>query len=228
MGSPAGKRARSPSFSWRGASRVSRSPGRSNRCGTRRLGSSPTFASRRHRRWRCSTPPSTSPAWWTIPIHGSWFHPASRVCGSSAALTDPYGSVEIRRRGGDGDELIVDIAVTAPDGTTCVDVRSLRYTDVESRQAQTPSRGADPRELAHRSSGGRGAKARIGCRRRVDRAHSPCSLARRCPRRSPKSARRCGLHTGRCGRGAVRALCRRARAGGRRHRLRRADVDGSR
>jgi phthiocerol/phenolphthiocerol synthesis type-I polyketide synthase A len=67
----------------------------------------------------------------------------------SAALTDPYGSLEIRRRGGNGDELIVDIAVRAPDGTTCVDVRSLRYTDVESRQAQTPSRGADPRELAH-------------------------------------------------------------------------------
>ena len=61
-----------------------------------------------------------------------------------AGLADARGSVEVRRRGGDGDELIVDIAVKAPDGRTCVDIRSLRYADVESGPAQrlpaTPTR----------------------------------------------------------------------------------------
>jgi phthiocerol/phenolphthiocerol synthesis type-I polyketide synthase A len=50
-----------------------------------------------------------------------------------AEVTDKRGSVEVYRRGGgDGDELIVDIVVTAPDGSFCVDIRSLRYVAVEA------------------------------------------------------------------------------------------------
>jgi phthiocerol/phenolphthiocerol synthesis type-I polyketide synthase A len=65
-----------------------------------------------------------------------------------AGLADTRGSVEVHRRGGNGDELIVDIVVKARDGSTCVDIRSLRYADVESRPAQA-ARDGDPRTLAH-------------------------------------------------------------------------------
>jgi len=64
-------------------------------------------------------------------------------------FADARGSVEVRRRGGDGDELIVDIAVKAPDGRTYVDIRSLRFANVESGPAQAAARGADPRTSAH-------------------------------------------------------------------------------
>ena len=59
-----------------------------------------------------------------------------------AELADAHGSVEVRRRGGNGDELIVDIAVKAPDGSTCIDIRSLRYADcgVRSRTGGSPRR----------------------------------------------------------------------------------------
>jgi phthiocerol/phenolphthiocerol synthesis type-I polyketide synthase A len=67
----------------------------------------------------------------------------------STALTDRQGSVEIRRQPGSADEIVVDIAVKAPDGTTCVDIRSLRYTDVESSLPQSPVPDADPRSVAH-------------------------------------------------------------------------------
>ena len=50
----------------------------------------------------------------------------------AAELADAHGSVEVRRRGGNGDELVVDIAMKAPDGSTCIDIRSLRYAAVES------------------------------------------------------------------------------------------------
>ena len=63
----------------------------------------------------------------------------------AAELADAHGSVEVRRRGGNGDELVVDIAVKAPDGRTCIDIRSLRYAAVESGPAQAASE-------AHRSS----------------------------------------------------------------------------
>ncbi|HYB36144.1 MAG TPA: beta-ketoacyl synthase N-terminal-like domain-containing protein [Mycobacterium sp.] len=56
-----------------------------------------------------------------------------------AALADSHGAVEVHRRGGNGDELIVDIVVTAPDGSTCVDIRSLRYAAMESGLAQVAS-----------------------------------------------------------------------------------------
>ncbi|HEX3286433.1 MAG TPA: type I polyketide synthase [Mycobacterium sp.] len=64
-------------------------------------------------------------------------------------VADARGSVEVRRRGGNGDELLVDIAVKALDGSTCVDIRSLRYADVESGPAQAAPRNGDPRALAH-------------------------------------------------------------------------------
>ncbi|HET6737081.1 type I polyketide synthase [Mycobacterium sp.] len=63
-------------------------------------------------------------------------------------LTDLHGSVEIRRRTNrEGDDLIVDIAVKAPDGSVCVDIRSLRYADVESRPGQAV--GATSMTIAH-------------------------------------------------------------------------------
>ncbi|MDT5141649.1 MAG: hypothetical protein QOI79_981, partial [Mycobacterium sp.] len=53
-----------------------------------------------------------------------------------AGLADSHGAVEVRRRGGDGDEFIVDIVATAPDGSTCVDIRALRYVAVEPEIAE--------------------------------------------------------------------------------------------
>jgi phthiocerol/phenolphthiocerol synthesis type-I polyketide synthase A len=64
-----------------------------------------------------------------------------------AELADQHGSVEVHRRGGNDEELIVDIAVTAPDGGTCIDVRALRYAAVESSSAA--SRNAEPCAMAH-------------------------------------------------------------------------------
>ena len=66
----------------------------------------------------------------------------------SGVLADTRGSVAVLRRGDNDDELIVDIAVKAPDGSTCVDIRGLRYADVESGPAQS-GREADPRTMAH-------------------------------------------------------------------------------
>jgi phthiocerol/phenolphthiocerol synthesis type-I polyketide synthase A len=66
-----------------------------------------------------------------------------------AGLADGRCCVEIHRRGGHGNELIVDIAVKAPDGSTCVDIRSLRYADVESGPAQAAVRDGEPTTIAH-------------------------------------------------------------------------------
>ena len=63
-------------------------------------------------------------------------------------LAGARGSVEVRQRGGDDHELIVDIAVRAPDGSTCVDIRALRYADVEPGAAQSDADHADPRTFA--------------------------------------------------------------------------------
>ena len=62
-------------------------------------------------------------------------------------LADPRGRVEVRRRGGSDEELIVDIAVTAPDGSTCVEVRGLRYAAVDSTAAA--GRSDDPASMVH-------------------------------------------------------------------------------
>jgi phthiocerol/phenolphthiocerol synthesis type-I polyketide synthase A len=62
-------------------------------------------------------------------------------------LADPRGRVEIHRRGGNDEELVVDITVTAPDGGVCVDVRGLRYTAVDSDAAA--GRSDDPATMVH-------------------------------------------------------------------------------
>jgi phthiocerol/phenolphthiocerol synthesis type-I polyketide synthase A len=64
-----------------------------------------------------------------------------------AELADPGGRVEVRRRGGNDEELIVDIAVLAPDGSTSVAVRGLRYAAVDSSAAA--GRNDDPAAMVH-------------------------------------------------------------------------------
>ena len=142
-------RSRLLSFSRRGASRASHSPGRSKRYGQHRVVLSPTSVRPRSRRWRCSTPQSTSPVWWTARIRGSWFQPQSKASGCQ-----PLPAIDRVRWKSAGwpattSEIVVDIVVKTLDGTTCVDIRSLRYADVESRPAQVPGGEADPRSFAH-------------------------------------------------------------------------------
>ena len=64
-----------------------------------------------------------------------------------AELADQRGRIEVHRRGGNDEELIVDIAVKAPDGSTCIDVRGLRYAAVDSTSAA--SRNDDPSTMVH-------------------------------------------------------------------------------
>jgi phthiocerol/phenolphthiocerol synthesis type-I polyketide synthase A len=65
----------------------------------------------------------------------------------AADLSGTHGLVEVHRRDGESNELIVDVAVKAPDGTMCVDIRSLRFADVESVPVGAPA--DDSRTLAH-------------------------------------------------------------------------------
>jgi phthiocerol/phenolphthiocerol synthesis type-I polyketide synthase A len=62
-------------------------------------------------------------------------------------LADPNGRVEVRRRGGDDEELVVDITATGPDGGTCIDVRGLRFAAVDS--SATAGRADDPATMVH-------------------------------------------------------------------------------
>ena len=64
-----------------------------------------------------------------------------------ADLADPRGRIEVLRRGGSDEELIVDIAVRAPDGSTCIDLRGLRYAAVDASSAA--ARHDDPSSMAH-------------------------------------------------------------------------------
>jgi phthiocerol/phenolphthiocerol synthesis type-I polyketide synthase A len=66
-----------------------------------------------------------------------------------AELTDDHGSIEVHRRGGDAEELIVDVDIQAPDGTTCIDIRSLRYAAVGSAGSVPAPSGDSPSTLAH-------------------------------------------------------------------------------
>ncbi len=63
--------------------------------------------------------------------------------------TDPRCSVELRRAKGNADELAVDIAATTSDGSACIDIRSLRYVDVDSGSADILSGDTDPRSIPH-------------------------------------------------------------------------------
>jgi phthiocerol/phenolphthiocerol synthesis type-I polyketide synthase A len=67
----------------------------------------------------------------------------------NAELVDDHGAVEVHRLGGNDDELLVDIVVKAPDGSTCIDIRGLRYVAGGSGLASTTPAVGDPRTLAH-------------------------------------------------------------------------------
>ncbi len=62
-------------------------------------------------------------------------------------LADPSGRVEVRRRGGNDEELVVDITVTASDGSPCIEVHGLRYAAVDSSAAA--GRHDDPAAMVH-------------------------------------------------------------------------------
>ncbi|MDT5021581.1 MAG: phthiocerol/phenolphthiocerol synthesis type-I polyketide synthase, partial [Mycobacterium sp.] len=62
-------------------------------------------------------------------------------------LTEPSGRVEVRRRGGGDEELVVDITLTAADGSPCIELRELRYAAVDSSAAG--GRDDDPAAMVH-------------------------------------------------------------------------------
>ena len=62
-------------------------------------------------------------------------------------LTVPRGRVEVHRRGGNDDQLVVDITATAPDGSASIEVRGLRYCAVD---ADAPAgHRDDPAAMVH-------------------------------------------------------------------------------
>ncbi|WP_370331363.1 acyltransferase domain-containing protein [Mycolicibacterium hippocampi] len=65
-------------------------------------------------------------------------------------LTDTHAVVTVRPRSDSGDDLILDVDVTVADGSAHVDIRGLRYVDVQAGPAQPTSAPADPRTVAHR------------------------------------------------------------------------------
>jgi phthiocerol/phenolphthiocerol synthesis type-I polyketide synthase A len=65
----------------------------------------------------------------------------------ASELAELSGRVQVRRRGGNGEELVVDITATAPDGGTCIEVRGLRYAAVDSSAAA--GRYDDPASMVH-------------------------------------------------------------------------------
>ncbi len=62
-------------------------------------------------------------------------------------LADSSGTVTVRRRPGDGEDLVLDVSVTVPDGSTRVDIEGLRYVDVQAGPSDAAP--ADPRTVAH-------------------------------------------------------------------------------
>jgi phthiocerol/phenolphthiocerol synthesis type-I polyketide synthase A len=94
-------------------------------------------------------------------------------------LVDEHGSVEVYRRGGNDDELIVDIAVKAPDGNTCIDIRALRYAAVESGPVLAGPRD-DPGMLAHAiewQPWDEYADAHVGSQQVPAENRAPCTVA---------------------------------------------------
>ncbi|WP_159426386.1 acyltransferase domain-containing protein, partial [Mycolicibacterium vaccae] len=59
------------------------------------------------------------------------------------------GVVVARNRGRDGDDLLVDLAISGEDGTRYAQITGLRYTPVEI-ESVTASAAADPQRIAHR------------------------------------------------------------------------------
>ena len=67
-----------------------------------------------------------------------------------AELAGPHGCVEVLRRGGNEDELIVDITLTSPDGRACIDIRGLRYAAVDATATSAVAGGSDdPATMVH-------------------------------------------------------------------------------
>ena len=62
-------------------------------------------------------------------------------------LTGTDLSVTVLRRPDAGDDLLIDVAVT--DGSARLDIRGLRYVDVQAGAAQSAAPVADPRDVAH-------------------------------------------------------------------------------
>ena len=166
---------RSPSFSGRGASTVSRFQWSISSCRSGPGGCTPTSSlprgvdGRIARRRRSPRPP------------GGQFQPAAD--GSCRCRKRPVRSrtrrsprfVEVHRRGGNGDELIVDIAVKAPDGGTCIDICSLRYAEAESRSRTGGSPGRRPAHVGARdrvATVGEHADAQPAARPAVQRSRS--------------------------------------------------------
>ena len=70
----------------------------------------------------------------------------------AAPQPTPRGTIVTRSRGRDGDALVVDISVTAPDGALVAELRGLHYTPVEVGEPSHMGGAADaaPRRIAHR------------------------------------------------------------------------------
>ncbi len=72
---------------------------------------------------------------------------AIRVTGAGLLTVPGAGVVDVRRRAGSEDGLVVDAAVQTSNGNVRVEVRGLRYRVVESSAALAPA--ADPATVAH-------------------------------------------------------------------------------
>ncbi|TVS76930.1 KR domain-containing protein, partial [Mycobacterium helveticum] len=66
----------------------------------------------------------------------------------ATTVNDRRAVAEMRRLPGATGEVVVDLVVRTPDGAMCADVRSLRYTDVESGSA-AGAHDSDPASLSH-------------------------------------------------------------------------------
>ena len=60
-------------------------------------------------------------------------------------FSGPRGIIEARLRGRDGDDLLIDIAITDAQGTPCVDIHAMRYAAMEPGAVAI----ADPSRVAH-------------------------------------------------------------------------------
>jgi phthiocerol/phenolphthiocerol synthesis type-I polyketide synthase A len=72
-----------------------------------------------------------------------------------AELAEAHGCVDVTRHGDNDakldvdDELVVDVAVRAPNGSTCIDIRALRYADAAPGRPPATPGDDDPSALAH-------------------------------------------------------------------------------
>jgi len=77
--------------------------------------------------------------------------PGLKVPASAGAVifrtgfSGPRGIIDARICGRDGDDLLVDITISDPEGTACVDIRAMRYATVDTAAVAQ----ADPSRVAH-------------------------------------------------------------------------------